>query len=106
MKSGGTIYWYGTQSAPSTEPIPPVTFGSSITTSRACACPVAKPRLPSRVEISGFGYGALSRRTSLTRPNTVNTTYSYDNLSHLLSVTHAKGSTTLDGATYTVDNGG
>ena len=30
----------------------------------------------------------------------------YDNLSRLLSVTHAQGSTTLDGATYTVDNAG
>ena len=54
----------------------------------------------------GFGYDAVSRRTSLTRPNTVNTAYSYDNLSRLLSVTHAKGSTTLDGATYTLDNAG
>jgi RHS repeat-associated protein len=54
----------------------------------------------------GFGYDALSRRTSLTRPNAVNTAYSYDNLSRLLSVTHAKGGTTLDGATYAVDNAG
>jgi RHS repeat-associated protein len=54
----------------------------------------------------GFGYDALSRRTSLTRPNAVNTAYGYDNLSRLLSVTHAKGGTTLDGATYTVDNAG
>jgi RHS repeat-associated protein len=54
----------------------------------------------------GFAYDALSRRTSLTRPNTVNTTYGYDNLSRLLSVTHATGGVTLDGATYTVDNGG
>ena len=54
----------------------------------------------------GFGYDALSRRTSLTRPNSVNTSYSYDNLSWLLSVTHAKGGATLDGATYTLDNGG
>jgi RHS repeat-associated protein len=54
----------------------------------------------------GFGYDALSRRTSLTRPNAVNTAYSYDNLSRLLSVAHAKGGTTLDGATYTVDNAG
>jgi RHS repeat-associated protein len=53
-----------------------------------------------------FSYDALSRRTSLTRPNTVNTAYSYDNLSRLLSVTHAKSGTTLDGATYTVDNAG
>jgi RHS repeat-associated protein len=36
----------------------------------------------------------------------VNTTYGYDNLSHLLSVTHAKGGVTLDGATYTLDNAG
>jgi RHS repeat-associated protein len=54
----------------------------------------------------GFGYDALSRRTSLTRPNTVNTSYGYDNLSHLLSVVHQKGTTTLDGASYTVDNAG
>ena len=33
----------------------------------------------------GFGYDALSRRTSLTRPNAVNTAYGYDNLSRLLS---------------------
>lgn len=54
----------------------------------------------------GFSYDALSRRTSLTRPNSVNTTYSYDTLSRLLSVLHKNGSTTLDGATYTVDNAG
>jgi RHS repeat-associated protein len=54
----------------------------------------------------GFGYDALSRRTSLTRPNSVNTSYGYDTLSRLLSVTHASGGTTLDGATYTVDNAG
>jgi RHS repeat-associated protein len=42
----------------------------------------------------------------LTRPNAVNTTYGYDNLSRLLSVTHAKSGTTLDGATYTLDNAG
>jgi RHS repeat-associated protein len=54
----------------------------------------------------GFGYDALSRRTSLTRPNTVNTSYGYDNLSHLLSVVHQKRTSTLDGASYTVDNTG
>jgi YD repeat-containing protein len=48
----------------------------------------------------------LSRRTSLTRPNSVNTSYSYDNLSRLTSVLHQSGSTTLDGAAYTVDNTG
>ena len=54
----------------------------------------------------GFGYDADSRRTSLTRPNSVNTTYGYDTLSRLLSVTHKKGTSTLDGTTYTVDNAG
>jgi len=54
----------------------------------------------------GFAYDALSRRTSLTRPNTVNTSYGYDTLSRLMSVNHAKGGATLDGATYTVDNAG
>src|SRR5262249_14338354 len=54
----------------------------------------------------GFGYDALSRRTSLTRPNNVNTSYTYDNLSRLLSVLHQNGSTTIDGATYTLDNAG
>ncbi len=54
----------------------------------------------------GFGYDALSRRTQLTRPNAVTTTYGYDTLSRLLNVTHKKGTTTLDGATYTVDSAG
>src|SRR5712692_10486399 len=52
----------------------------------------------------GFSYDALSRRTQLTRPNAVTTTYGYDTLSRLLNVTHKKGTTTLDGATYTVDS--
>src|SRR5271156_5963261 len=43
---------------------------------------------------------------ALTRPNSVNTAYGYDNLSRLLSVSHAKSGTTLDGATYAVDNAG
>ena len=54
----------------------------------------------------GFGYDALSRRTSLTRPNNVNTSYTYDNLSRLLSLLHQNGGTTIDGATYTLDNAG
>jgi YD repeat-containing protein len=52
----------------------------------------------------GFTYDALSLRTTLTRPKTVNTTYNYDNLSRLLSVTHSTGGATLDGAASTVDN--
>jgi RHS repeat-associated protein len=51
----------------------------------------------------GFGYDALSRRTSLTRPNGVTTSYSYDPVSNLLSVLHKLGTTTLDGASYTYD---
>jgi RHS repeat-associated protein len=54
----------------------------------------------------GFSYDALSRRTQLTRPNAVTTTYGYDTLSRLLNVTYKKGTTTLDGATYTVDSAG
>lgn len=54
----------------------------------------------------GFSYDALSRRTQLTRPNNVTTTYGYDPVSRLLSVLHKLGTTTLDGATYTVDNAG
>src|SRR5579872_4817898 len=54
----------------------------------------------------GFGYDALSRRTSLTRPTGVNTSYAYDSVSHLLSVLHQAGTTTLDGAGYTYDAAG
>src|SRR6266403_26222 len=54
----------------------------------------------------GFSYDALSRRTQMTRPNSLATNYTYDNLSRLLSVLHQSGSTTLDGASYAVDNAG
>ena len=54
----------------------------------------------------GFGYDALSRRTQLTRPNGINTNYTYDSLSHLLSVLHQSGMNTLDGASYTYDPAG
>jgi RHS repeat-associated protein len=54
----------------------------------------------------GFGYDALNRRTQLTRPNGVNTNYGYDSVSHLLSVLHQAGATTLDGATYGYDGAG
>lgn len=39
----------------------------------------------------GFAYDALSRRTSLIRPNGVTTSYSYDAGSNLLSALHKKG---------------
>ena len=51
-----------------------------------------------------FGYDALSRRNSLSRPNGITTTYAYDPASSLTSVLHKLGTTTLDGATYTYDN--
>jgi RHS repeat-associated protein len=54
----------------------------------------------------GFSYDALSRRTQLTRPNGINTNYGYDSVSHLLSVLHQAGTTTLDGASYTYDPAG
>ncbi len=54
----------------------------------------------------GFGYDDLSRRTSLTRNNTMNTSYSYDPVSRLLSVLHKVGATTKDGATYIYDSAG
>jgi RHS repeat-associated protein len=54
----------------------------------------------------GFSYDALSRRTQMTRPNNVTTNYSYDNLSRLLSVLHQAGSSTIDGASYGLDNAG
>ena len=54
----------------------------------------------------GFSYDALSRRTQMTRPNSVTTNYTYNNLSQLLSVLHQVGTSTIDGATYTVDPAG
>lgn len=62
----------------------------------------------------GFSYAcpersrrnALSRRTQLTRPNGITTNYSYDSLSHLLSVLHQAGTNVLDGASYTYDPAG
>jgi YD repeat-containing protein len=54
----------------------------------------------------GFSYDALSRRTQMTRPSGLSSNYTYDNLSRLLSVLHQSGSTTMDGASYTVDNAG
>jgi YD repeat-containing protein len=54
----------------------------------------------------GFSYDALGRRTQLTRPNGINTNYSYDSVSHLLSVVHQQSSNTLDGASYAYDPAG
>jgi RHS repeat-associated protein len=54
----------------------------------------------------GFSYDGLSRRTQMTRPNSVTTNYTYNSLSQLLSVLHLVGTSTIDGATYTVDPAG
>lgn len=54
----------------------------------------------------GFSYDALSRRTQLSRPNSVTTSYAYDNLSRLQSVLHQLSGSTIDGASYTLDNAG
>lgn len=50
-----------------------------------------------------FAYDALGRTTSLGRPNAVNSTLQYDAVSNLLSVLHQKGTTTIDGGTYSYD---
>ncbi|HXN99244.1 MAG TPA: hypothetical protein VN881_09240 [Candidatus Acidoferrales bacterium] len=42
----------------------------------------------------------------MTRPNGVTTNYTYDNLSHLLSVLHQVSSSTIDGAAYSYDSAG
>jgi len=42
----------------------------------------------------------------MTRPNSVATNYAYDNLSRLISALHQLSGSTIDGATYTVDNAG
>ncbi len=57
----------------------------------------------SRVPLRG---NALSRRTQMTRPNSVTTNYSYDNLSRLTSVLHQLSGSTIDGASYTLDSAG
>jgi YD repeat-containing protein len=54
----------------------------------------------------GFSYDALSRRTQMTRPNSVTTNYTYDNLSRLTSVLHQLSGSTIDGASYTLDSAG
>ena len=42
----------------------------------------------------------------MTRPNAVATNYTYDTLSRLLTVLHQLSGSTIDGATYTLDNAG
>ncbi|HEV2247641.1 MAG TPA: hypothetical protein VGW37_13395, partial [Terriglobia bacterium] len=52
-----------------------------------------------------FGYDALGRRTNLTRPNAVTTSYQYDALSRLLSILH-QSSAFNGGTTYAYDAAG
>src|SRR5882757_9112178 len=42
----------------------------------------------------------------MTRPNSVTTSYTYDTLSRPLTVLHKLSGSTIDGASYTVDNAG
>ena len=42
----------------------------------------------------------------MTRPNNVTTNYTYDNESHLLAVSDQVSGSTIDGASYTLDNAG
>ena len=83
-ESGSTTYSYDTLNR-LTSLAPPSAFGSGS---------------------FGFSYDALSRRTQMTRPNSVTTNYAYDNLSHLTSVLHQLSGSTIDGASYTLDNAG
>lgn len=50
-----------------------------------------------------FGYDALSRRTSMSYPNGVATTYSYDDLSRLTEVKALLGETTVSISGYSYD---
>jgi len=67
---------------------------------------LARSRVTSLSGQFSFGYDALSRRSSLVRPNGVNTSYAYDAPSRLLVVTHQSGGATIDGAGYAYDNAG
>jgi len=53
-----------------------------------------------------FSYDVDNRRTSLTLPNGVVTTYSYDTASQLTGMTYANGSTALGNLTYSYDLNG
>ena len=54
----------------------------------------------------GLGYDAAGRRTSLTYPNGTNTSYTYDNASRLLTITHNGPSGVIESLTYTYDAAG
>lgn len=53
-----------------------------------------------------FGYDNANRRTTLTLPNGIVVSYSYDNASQLIALGYVKGSTTLGNLTYAYDLNG
>jgi len=53
-----------------------------------------------------FGYDAANRRSTLTLPNGVVMSYSYDAGSQLIGVSYALGATTLGNLSYAYDNAG
>jgi RHS repeat-associated protein len=56
--------------------------------------------------VFGFGYDTASRRTQLTQPNGVVTSYAYDVNSRLTSINALHGSTVITSSAYTHDNVG
>ena len=54
----------------------------------------------------GFTYDAASRRSTLTLPNGIVATYSYDTASQVTGISYASGGTTLGNLTYAYDNAG
>jgi RHS repeat-associated protein len=53
-----------------------------------------------------LNYDDAGRRTSLTYPNGVVTSYGYDNANQLLTIGHVKAPTTIEAMTYTYDKAG
>ena len=65
--------------------------------------------MPSSGGTATFKYDPFGRRIQkvFTQNSTTTTTnYSYDKLSHLLSVLHQAGTSTIDGDAYTLDSAG
>jgi RHS repeat-associated protein len=56
--------------------------------------------------ITTYVYDSHGNRTSVKDANNQATSYTYDNESHLLTALHQLSGSTIDGATYTLDNAG
>ncbi len=54
----------------------------------------------------GYTYDSVGRRTSLIRPNGIQTVYEYDAASRLSTLTHSKGTTAIERHTYAYDPNG